>query len=110
LYRTINAYFQYLDSTAAARGNITGRTLLRRKHSIGLAQQAQLIATKFFVGGASFNKLRATDDDSRRIEFKLEFKSRQDRVEEKANPPATVNEDKLMKALDPRQSCPLQDR
>ncbi len=70
----------------------------------------QLIATKFFVGGASFNSLRGTDDASRRIEFKLEFKTRQDLKDELANPAPPIDEDALVKALDPRERCPIQDR
>lgn len=70
----------------------------------------QLIATKFFVGGASFNSLRGTADASRRIEFKLEFKTRQDLRDELANPSPPIDEDALIKALDPRERCPIQDR
>lgn len=73
-------------------------------------EDRKLIATKFFVGGASFNSLRATADDSRRIEFKLEFKSRQERREEQAQPAATVDEAALAKALDPNERCPIRDR
>ena len=68
----------------------------------------KLIATKFFVGGASFNSLRSTADDSRRIEFKLEFKSRQERRDEKLV--AEVDDELLSQALDPRERCPLFDR
>jgi hypothetical protein len=70
----------------------------------------RLIATKFFVGGASFNSLRSTADDSRRIEFKLEFKTRQERKEELAKPPTKVDEALLKEALDPKERCPLFDR
>ena len=70
----------------------------------------RLIATKFFVGGASFNSLRATADDSRRIEFKLEFKTRQERADEKMNPPMPVDEAALEQALDPKERCPILDR
>jgi hypothetical protein len=70
----------------------------------------KLIATKFFVGGASFNSLRATADDSRRIEFKLEFKTRQERKEEQMNPVPAVDEEALSQALDPRERCPIFDR
>lgn len=69
-----------------------------------------LIATKFFVGGASFNSLRATADDSRRIEFKLEFKSRQERREEAENPPPPVDAVALAQALDPKERCPIFSR
>src|SRR3990167_9177167 len=62
-------------------------------------EDRKLIATKFFVGGASFNSLRATADDSRRIEFKLEFKTRQERREELNQPAASVDEAALAKAL-----------
>ena len=70
----------------------------------------KLIATRFFVGGASFNSLRATADDSRRIEFKLEFKTRQERQEELTRPPAAVDEIALAQALDPKERCPIFDR
>ncbi len=73
-------------------------------------EDRKLIATKFFVGGASFNSLRATAEDSRRIEVKLEFKSRQERRDEKTNPAPAVNEALLLKALDPQEVCPLFDR
>lgn len=70
----------------------------------------KLIATKFFVGGASFNSLRATADDSRRIEFKLEFKTRQERQDEQKSPPAAVDEAALAQALDPNERCPVFSR
>jgi outer membrane protein OmpA-like peptidoglycan-associated protein len=73
-------------------------------------EDRKLVATKFFVGGASFNSLRTTAEDSRRIEFKLEFKSRQERREEKAKPTTVVDEARLLKALDPLEACPLKDR
>ena len=70
----------------------------------------KLIATRFFVGGASFNSLRDTLDASRRIEFKLEFKTRQDLRDEAANPSPPIDDEALVKALDPRERCPIQDR
>ena len=70
----------------------------------------RLVATKFFVGGASFNSLRSTADDSRRIEFKLEFKSRQERKEELLKPQPPLDEAMLKEALDPKERCPLFDR
>lgn len=70
----------------------------------------RLIATRFFVGGASFNSLRATADDSRRIEFKLEFKSRHERSEELLKPDPAVDEAALTVALDPKERCPIFDR
>lgn len=71
----------------------------------------ELIATRFFVGGASFNSLRATADDSRRIEFKLEFKSRQERNEERTQQIApVVDAAALAQALDPKERCPILDR
>jgi hypothetical protein len=73
-------------------------------------EDRKLIATKFFVGGASFNSLRATADDSRRIEFKLEFKTRQERREELSQPAAAVDEAALAKALDPNERCPIFNR
>lgn len=73
-------------------------------------EDRKLIATKFFVGGASFNSLRSTADDSRRIEFKLEFKSRQDRLDDVRQPPPAIDEDALARALDSRERCPIFDR
>ena len=73
-------------------------------------EDRRLIATKFFVGGASFNSLRPTAEGSRRIEFKLEFKTRQERKEEKANSAPVVDDALLAQALDPRERCPLFDR
>lgn len=70
----------------------------------------KLIATKFFVGGASFNSLRATADDSRRIEFKIEFKTRQERYEELRRPPPPLDQAALEQALDLNERCPLLDR
>ena len=73
-------------------------------------EDRRLVATKFFVGGASFNSLRSTADDSRRIEFKLEFKTRQERKEEASIPPPQPNAALLTEALDPKERCPLFDR
>ena len=73
-------------------------------------EDRKLVATRFFVGGASFNSLRDTDDASRRIEFKLEFKTRQDLKDEAANPTQPIDDAALVKALDPRERCPIQDR
>ena len=73
-------------------------------------EDRRLVATKFFVGGASFNSLRSTADDSRRIEFKLEFKTRQERKEEASNPLPQPDETVLAEALDPKERCPLFDR
>ncbi|SAK45989.1 OmpA family protein [Caballeronia calidae] len=70
----------------------------------------KLVATRFFVGGASFNSLRATADDSRRIEFKLEFKSRQERKDEAAHVSPENDDVALEQALDPKERCPLIDR
>lgn len=73
-------------------------------------EDRKLVATKFFVGGASFNSLRSTADASRRIEFKLEFKTRQDLNDEKTNPTPPIDDAALIKALDPRERCPILDR
>lgn len=73
-------------------------------------EDRKLIATKFFVGGASFNSLRATAEDSRRIEFKLEFKTRQERRDELEHPSAPVDEAALAQALDPNERCPIFSR
>ena len=74
------------------------------------AADRKQIATQFFVGGASFNSLRATAEDSRRIEFKLEFKSRQERSYERENPATAVDASALTQALDTKERCPIQDR
>jgi hypothetical protein len=73
-------------------------------------EDRKLIATKFFVGGASFNSLRESADNSRRIEFKLEFKSRQEWLDDKKKPPKEVDEAALQKALDPKELCPVFNR
>ena len=70
----------------------------------------KLIATKFFVGGASFNSLRSTAEDSRRIVFKLEFKTTQERDDERKNPSLPVDEAALEQALDPNERCPIFSR
>ncbi|MEJ5999924.1 flagellar motor protein MotB [Paucibacter soli] len=70
----------------------------------------KLIATKFFVGGASFNSLRSDDDTSRRIEFKLEFKTRQEKQDEERKPPPSVDDDRLSRALNVNEPCQIQDR
>lgn len=69
----------------------------------------RLIAQRFFVGGASFNSLRADSAASRRIEIKLEFRSR----DEARSPPPSITEVDLAAldtALDPKKPCLLQDR
>ncbi|MDD0838754.1 flagellar motor protein MotB [Curvibacter sp. HBC61] len=73
-------------------------------------EDRKLVATKFFVGGASFNSLRATAEDSRRIEFKLEFKTRQERSEELKNSAPFFDEAALALALDPNERCPIFSR
>jgi flagellar basal body-associated protein FliL len=70
----------------------------------------QLVATRFFVGGASFNSLQDTAELSRRIEFKLEFKTRQEFKNEEKSPPRAVDAKALAQALDVRERCPIQDR
>jgi len=78
---------------------------------VGLSQQdRELVATSFFVGGASFNSLQISDAASRRIEFKLEFKTRQERKAELQRPLAALDPEALRRALDPKESCPLVDR
>lgn len=73
-------------------------------------EDRKLVATKFFVGGASFNSLRATAEDSRRIEFKLEFKTRQERLEERKTPEPALDESALAQALDQNERCPIFSR
>jgi hypothetical protein len=73
------------------------------------AEDRRLIAQRFFVGGASFNSLR-NGSEARRIEFKLEFKTRNEIVN--AVPGATASMDMdtaaLDAALDPKERCPIQ--
>jgi hypothetical protein len=72
-------------------------------------EDRRLIAQRFFVGGASFNSLRGSDDASRRIEFKLEFKTRDERRSETDTVVAVTELDDaaLDAALDPRERCPI---
>jgi hypothetical protein len=74
------------------------------------AEDGRLIATRFFVGGASFNSLKNTADDSRRIELKLEFKTREEVKEPGSQPSALEDSSALASALDPRERCPIIDR
>lgn len=69
----------------------------------------RLIAQRFFVGGASFNSLRTSESESRRIEFKLEFKTRTEAKEEAAAAAPPVDLVVLDLALDPKERCPIQD-
>ncbi len=72
-------------------------------------EDRRLIAQRFFVGGASFNSLRSSAEESRRIEFRLEFKTR-DEVRGGADAtlqPATMDLAALDAALDPRERCPI---
>lgn len=84
--------------------------LLTRGHEPLSSEDRRLIAQRFFVGGASFNSLRASDAESRRIEFKLEFKTRDELKAEQEVAPASVDLDALDQALDPKERCPIQDR
>jgi outer membrane protein OmpA-like peptidoglycan-associated protein len=72
-------------------------------------EDRRLIAQRFFVGGASFNSLRGSDDASRRIEFKLEFKTRDERRSETDTVVGVTELDDaaLDAALDPRERCPI---
>jgi outer membrane protein OmpA-like peptidoglycan-associated protein len=72
-------------------------------------EDRRLIAQRFFVGGASFNSLRGSDEASRRIEFKLEFKTRDERRQEGDTSAAALgmNVTALDAALDPRERCPI---
>ena len=71
----------------------------------------RLVAQRFFVGGASFNSLRSSAEASRRIEFKLEFKTRDERRGESAvglgAPVVEMDNTALDAALDPRERCPI---
>jgi hypothetical protein len=75
------------------------------------AEDRQLIATMFFVGGASFNSLRSGGgDQSRRIEFKLEFKTRQEKLTEESATALRLDDAELTNALNPKEKCPIFDR
>lgn len=85
------------------------------------AEDRRLIAQRFFVGGASFNSLRA-GSDARRIEFKLEFKTRDEVARAMTGAPASTSASApvtepappemdiaaLDAALDPKERCPIQ--
>lgn len=73
-------------------------------------QDRMLIATKFFAGGASFNSFETNPVNARRIELKLEFKTRPEAKADLVKPPPPVDEESLMRALDPKERCPIQDR
>ena len=74
-------------------------------------EDRKLIATKFFVGGASFNSLRSGGGaQSRRIEFKLEFKTRQEKLDEEKLPAPKLDDAELTNALNPKEKCPIFDR
>jgi outer membrane protein OmpA-like peptidoglycan-associated protein len=75
----------------------------------------RLIAEKFFVGGASFNSLRETAEQSRRVEFKLEFKSLVEKRDEEKRKDSEIEATEeqvqwLSAALDARERCPIADR
>jgi len=75
------------------------------------AEDRKLIATKFFVGGASFNSLRSGGGaQSRRIEFKLEFRTRQEKLAEESTPATKLDDAELTNALNPKDKCPIFDR
>lgn len=69
-----------------------------------------LIATQFFVGGGSFNSLQPTALESRRIEFKLEFKTRKERDGELTSLPVKIDQAALIQALDTKEPCPIVNR
>jgi len=74
-------------------------------------EDRKLIATKFFVGGASFNSLRSGGGaQSRRIEFKLEFRTRQEKLTEESTPAPKLDDAELSNALNPKEKCPIFDR
>jgi hypothetical protein len=78
---------------------------------VGLSpQDREIVATSFFVGGASFNSLKESDADSQRIEFKLEFKSRGELQADSKRPVASLDQKTFQRALDPKEPCPLVDR
>lgn len=69
-----------------------------------------LIATQFFAGGASFNSFEVNPKKARRIEIKLEFKTRQEAKLDLLKKPVPLDEQSLILALDPKVRCPIQDR
>jgi hypothetical protein len=75
------------------------------------SEDRKLIATKFFVGGASFNSLRSGGGaQSRRIEFKLEFRTRQEKLAEESTPAPKLDDTELTNALNPKEKCPIFNR
>lgn len=74
-------------------------------------EDRRLIATNFFVGGASFNSLRdESGARSRRIEIKLDFKTRLEKKEEIGKPAPKLDDAEMEKALKPTEKCPIFDR
>jgi hypothetical protein len=75
------------------------------------SEDRKLVATKFFVGGASFNSLRSGGGaQSRRIEFKLEFRTRLEKLTEESTPAPKLDDAELTNALNPKEKCPIFDR
>jgi outer membrane protein OmpA-like peptidoglycan-associated protein len=75
------------------------------------SEDRKLIATKFFVGGASFNSLRSGGGaQSRRIEFKIEFKTRQEKLADESTPIPKLDDVELSNALNPKEKCPIFNR
>lgn len=74
-------------------------------------EDRKLIATKFLVGGASFNSLRSGRGElNRRIELRLEFRTRLEKLKDESSPAPKLDESELTKALDPKERCPIIDR
>jgi len=69
-----------------------------------------LIATKFFAGGASFNSFETNPVNARRIELKLEFRTREEAKADLEKPAPPLDQESLLRALDPKERCPIQDR
>lgn len=70
----------------------------------------KFIASRFVVGGASFNSLKATQDDSRRVELRLDFRTVAEMREMQESPPVTIDQAMLAAALDVNERCPVKDR
>lgn len=104
-------YMYNLNLSLMRSERVLCELLLNDAQGQALSQEdRRLIAQRFFVGGASFNSLRGSAEESRRIEFKLEFKTRDERRDEgsTATPPAEIDIAALDAALDPRERCPIQ--
>lgn len=69
-----------------------------------------LIATSFFAGGASFNSLQGTPEQSRRVEFKIQFWSAEEMRDQLIRPRKELDEGQLLISLNNSRQCPIFSR